>query len=236
MMDSVTALFALEGVRQTGIGRGPPYRHSGGLVLGTDAIGHDYGPDSREAHENEMRLDETIGWFLDSLYAMRDSGSVLIALTADHGVSRFPALARRAGGGQGERGLLVSLREHSGRSSRVCAPPGATDGASFSAARSMGLDRAGCEGRSTPTRSWTRYREKRTRCRAWRASIARVTSGAPIMRSTRSQDAGPIRSHQFAMDLVITLTRYSYWVGPRRLTVRHTIRTRTSPSSFTGPG
>ena len=77
-MDSVTALFALEGVRQTGIGQGPQTDILSVSFSATDVIGHAYGPDSREAHDNELRLDQTIGWFLDSLFRLRDSSSIVI--------------------------------------------------------------------------------------------------------------------------------------------------------------
>jgi arylsulfatase A-like enzyme len=56
----------------------------------TDAIGHRYGPDSREIHDQIIRLDRTLGAFLDTLFAMRDSSRVIIALTADHGVTPLP--------------------------------------------------------------------------------------------------------------------------------------------------
>jgi len=112
-MDSATALFALAGLRAMNLGRGPQTDVLAVSFSTTDAVGHGYGPDSREAHENEIRVDETIGWFIDSLYKMRDSASILIALTADHGVQPIPALARR----RGER--VEALR---GRASELTSP------------------------------------------------------------------------------------------------------------------
>jgi predicted AlkP superfamily pyrophosphatase or phosphodiesterase len=108
-MDSLTALFALEGLRETGIGQGPQTDILQVSFSATDVIGHTYGPDSREFHENEIRLDETIGWFLDSLYRMRDSSTVVIALTGDHGVGPIRELARDRGEAKGNEGLLVTL-------------------------------------------------------------------------------------------------------------------------------
>ena len=102
-MDSLTALFALEGLRQLNIGRGPQTDVMAVSFSATDYIGHAYGPDSREAHENYLRLDETIGWFIDSLYELRDSASIVIALTGDHGVSPIPELAREQGDATGNR-------------------------------------------------------------------------------------------------------------------------------------
>jgi arylsulfatase A-like enzyme len=59
----------------------------------TDAIGHRYGPDSKEQHDQIVRLDRSLGAFLDSLYAIRDSASIVIALTADHGMTSYPEVA-----------------------------------------------------------------------------------------------------------------------------------------------
>jgi predicted AlkP superfamily pyrophosphatase or phosphodiesterase len=107
--DSLTALFALEGTAKLGLGQGP---HTDILAVSfsvTDAVGHAFGPDSREAHDNQIRLDHTIGWFLDSLFRLRDSSRVIVALTGDHGVQPIPALARRRGEARENEGLIVSL-------------------------------------------------------------------------------------------------------------------------------
>src|SRR5205085_11783106 len=58
----------------------------------TDYVGHRYGPDSRELHDNILRLDRSLGAFIDSLYKLRDSSQIVFALTADHGVTSFPEL------------------------------------------------------------------------------------------------------------------------------------------------
>jgi predicted AlkP superfamily pyrophosphatase or phosphodiesterase len=110
-MDSLTALMALEGLRQTGVGLGNRTDVMAVSFSATDVIGHTYGPDSREAHENEIRLDQTLGWFIDSVFKLRDSNSVMIALTGDHGVSPIPELARESGEATGDQGLRVSIQE-----------------------------------------------------------------------------------------------------------------------------
>jgi arylsulfatase A-like enzyme len=92
-MDELTAELALAGLRATGLGTGT---HTDVLAVSfstTDAVGHRYGPDSRELHDQVVRLDRTLGAFLDSLYTMRDSSKVVVALTSDHGVARFPQVA-----------------------------------------------------------------------------------------------------------------------------------------------
>ncbi len=63
------------------------------LVLGlsgTDAIGHEWGPDSQEFADQILRLDRRLGVFLDSLDRRFGAGRVLIALGADHGVTPPP--------------------------------------------------------------------------------------------------------------------------------------------------
>src|SRR6185436_13621488 len=56
----------------------------------TDAIGHRFGPDSREIHDQILRLDRSLGVFLDSLFRLRNPKEIVIALTADHGLTPFP--------------------------------------------------------------------------------------------------------------------------------------------------
>jgi arylsulfatase A-like enzyme len=58
----------------------------------TDAIGHRFGPDSRELHDQVLRLDRALGVFLDSLFALRGRENVVIALTGDHGVAPVPEI------------------------------------------------------------------------------------------------------------------------------------------------
>jgi len=101
-MDELTLAFALEGVRAMRLGAGPTTDVLAVSLSATDVIGHRYGPDSREVHDQVVRLDRYLGAFLDSLFAIRDSTRVVIALTADHGVSSFPELTRARSGGIAE--------------------------------------------------------------------------------------------------------------------------------------
>lgn len=93
-LDEATAGLALAGLEALALGKGP---HTDVLAVSfsaTDLIGHRWGPDSRELHDQILRLDRTIGAFLDSLYKLRDSSRIIIALTADHGVTPFPELSQ----------------------------------------------------------------------------------------------------------------------------------------------
>lgn len=89
-MDSLTLDFALEAMRRERLGeRGRPDLLA--ISLSTlDAIGHAFGPDSREVRDHIYRLDRWLGAFLDSLAARIPPDRMVLALAADHGVSPFP--------------------------------------------------------------------------------------------------------------------------------------------------
>ncbi len=91
-MDDVTADFALAGVNALELGKGPTVDVLAVSFSTTDAIGHRYGPDSRELHDQVLRVDRAIGKLIDSLYKLRDSTRIVFALGADHGVAPFPEL------------------------------------------------------------------------------------------------------------------------------------------------
>jgi predicted AlkP superfamily pyrophosphatase or phosphodiesterase len=92
-IDELTAAAALAGVQAMELGRGPQTDLLAVSLSGSDYVGHRYGPDSREVHDNMLRLDRTLGTFIDSLYALRDSSTIVFALSADHGVTSFPEVA-----------------------------------------------------------------------------------------------------------------------------------------------
>jgi len=56
----------------------------------TDYIGHNFGPDSHEIHDQLLRVDRLVGDFLDELDRDIGRDRVLLALTADHGVMSIP--------------------------------------------------------------------------------------------------------------------------------------------------
>ncbi|MDQ8164201.1 MAG: alkaline phosphatase family protein [Gemmatimonadota bacterium] len=93
MMDELTLGFALRGVRELRLGADANRTDMLAVSLSTtDAVGHRFGPDSREIHDQILRLDQYLGLFLDSLNAMRGGGRLLVALTSDHGVAPYPTL------------------------------------------------------------------------------------------------------------------------------------------------
>lgn len=89
-MDDLIANAALEGVQAMELGTGPQTDLLAVSFSTTDAIGHSFGPDSRELHDQILRLDRVLGRFMDSLLVLRDSSRVIFTLTGDHGVAPLP--------------------------------------------------------------------------------------------------------------------------------------------------
>jgi predicted AlkP superfamily pyrophosphatase or phosphodiesterase len=92
VMDSLTVQFALAGVEAMELGARTSTDFLGVSLSTTDAVGHRYGPQSREVHDQVLRVDRYLGQLIDSLYALRDSSRILFALSADHGVAPYPEL------------------------------------------------------------------------------------------------------------------------------------------------
>ena len=91
-IDSITVNLALAGVSAMELGRGPSMDVLAVSLSSTDAVGHRYGPDSREIHDQVLRVDRQLGRLIDSLFLLRDSSSIVFVLGADHGVAPYPEL------------------------------------------------------------------------------------------------------------------------------------------------
>lgn len=90
-MDQMTLDFAWRGVREMDLGGQLGRTDLLAVSLSTtDAVGHRWGPDSRELHDQVLRVDRMLGAFLDSVVALRGRDNVVIALTSDHGVAPIP--------------------------------------------------------------------------------------------------------------------------------------------------
>ena len=96
-MDSLTLLFALEGFEALHLGRKGTDLLAVSLST-TDAVGHAFGPDSREIHDQVLRLDHYLAWFIKRLTDRVGRDNVVIVLTADHGVTSYPERTRARGG------------------------------------------------------------------------------------------------------------------------------------------
>ena len=59
-------------------------------LSGTDVIGHDYGPFSQEAMDNQLKLDKYLQNFINSVAKKISLKDVLFVLTSDHGVIPLP--------------------------------------------------------------------------------------------------------------------------------------------------
>jgi type I phosphodiesterase/nucleotide pyrophosphatase len=106
-MDSLTLRLALEGVRALQLGtRSSPDLLSISLST-TDAVGHAFGPNSRELHDHLLWLDLWLGQFLDSLTTLVPRERILLVLTADHGVQSFPEAGQGGSSGRVRLGELV---------------------------------------------------------------------------------------------------------------------------------
>lgn len=95
-MDEITLEFALDGLNALSLGEASRTDLLAISLSATDLIGHGFGPDSREMHDNILRLDRNLGVFIDSLFKLRDSSRVAIVLTGDHGIGTIPELAARS--------------------------------------------------------------------------------------------------------------------------------------------
>lgn len=89
-MDSLTLAFALAGVRALDLGGGGATDLLAVSLSATDAVGHAFGPESREIHDQVLRVDRYLGWFFGQLFVRFGGAGVVIALTADHGVTPLP--------------------------------------------------------------------------------------------------------------------------------------------------
>ena len=94
-MDEMIARLALAGVSALQLGTGGAPDLLAVSFSPSDAIGHNFGPDSREAHDQFLQFDRTLGFFLDSLFRLRDPAGVAISLTADHGIGSIPEVWAR---------------------------------------------------------------------------------------------------------------------------------------------
>jgi hypothetical protein len=95
--DSLALDFAWQGVRQLDLGRTGHLDLLSLSLSATDEIGHGYGPDSREIHDQVLRVDRWLGVFLDSLATRVPPQHALIVLTSDHGIQSIPEIAQARG-------------------------------------------------------------------------------------------------------------------------------------------
>jgi hypothetical protein len=108
--DSLTIEFALRGARELRLGQDDRTDLLAVSLSALDAIGHDFGPDSREVHDHVLRVDRWLAWFMREIEALVGTARVVYALTSDHGVSSMPQFVEAAGRDAGRIDLTVALR------------------------------------------------------------------------------------------------------------------------------
>ncbi|MEO5799377.1 MAG: alkaline phosphatase family protein [Gemmatimonadales bacterium] len=89
-MDSLTLDFAFTGVKQLQLGTRNGTDFLSLSLSTTDAVGHRWGPGSREIHDQLLKLDRYLGAFFDSLATIVPPDQMVVSLTADHGVTEYP--------------------------------------------------------------------------------------------------------------------------------------------------
>ncbi|HEY6808718.1 MAG TPA: alkaline phosphatase family protein [Gemmatimonadales bacterium] len=97
LMDSLELAFALAGTEALRLGKRGVTDLLAVSLSATDAVGHAYGPDSRELHDQVLHVDRYLGWFLNRLDDRYGRDNVLVVLVSDHGMSSFPQYARGHG-------------------------------------------------------------------------------------------------------------------------------------------
>lgn len=223
-MDELTLDFALAGVNALKLGTGPQTDVLAISLSTTDAVGHRYGPDSRELHDQILRLDRSLGAFLDSLFRIRNQNEVVIALTADHGLTPFPEVhAHDPNTGAIRVNVRPVLQRLSNSLSEGGVPGyglnyifGAYNGTGFSFDGGvLELDR--------PALAKAKINQD-SLLRALRADFLRVPGVARADRISELARADTVKDrvarrwlHMFADEgkvaLVVTLAPYNYWLG-----------------------
>lgn len=212
-MDSLTLAFALEGVRALQLGgRGATDLLAVSLST-TDAVGHAFGPDSREIHDQIVRLDRYLGWFLQQLFVRYGKGNVLIVLTADHGVTPFPERSRALGRGDAVRVIPDSViaRVNAALDQRA----GGAAWLQFDTGMLLLPERAQLAARGVNVDSVVA--DVATRLRAL-PGVARVERPADLAADDTADAVTRRWLHQVppdgAVELVVTLAPYSIWSYP----------------------
>lgn len=95
--DALTLDLARLAVEEERLGGGEATDLLAVSLSATDYLGHAYGPDSQEALAALGALDGQLGAFLSFLEARLGRGRLLVALTADHGVTQLPEVAEQLG-------------------------------------------------------------------------------------------------------------------------------------------
>jgi predicted AlkP superfamily pyrophosphatase or phosphodiesterase len=213
MMDDVTLQAALAGVEALKLGRGPQTDLLAISLSTTDAVGHAFGPDSREIHDQILRLDRYLGAFLDSLFKLRDSTRIVIALTADHGIQPFPAIhAARTKGAVARYADLDPLYTETMTQLRKRG----LDTSDFEVSEGMvTIDRSAFAKAHVDADSVLRQFAERARKvpGIGRVDLVRSLAQADTVHDAVARRWLHMLSPELPVELVISLEPYAYWAG-----------------------
>ena len=208
-MDELIVAMALDGVTALNLGRGPGTDLLAISLSATDAVSHRLGPGSREAHDQVLRDDRTIGVFLDSLFKLRDSSRIVVVLSADHGFTPIPELAPADAN---PKPMRVSLFPALAAARARLAKAGIDSLAIDVDQQIVLMDRAAFKGKKISPESILESFEKDARAIP---GIARIDRFVNLARDTANDPVARRWSHQFPLntnvELVATLTPGSLW-------------------------
>ncbi len=210
-MDSLTLALALDGVTRLRLGAGPQPDLLAISLSTTDAVGHAFGPDSREIHDQVLRVDRYLGRFLDSLFRLRDPRRIVIALTADHGVTPYPAWSRAHGDPAARAVSLDSLVAAARAALAARAGPG--DWIRFFSVGMLAMDRAGLAARGVNVDSVVAALAGRMRATP---GVLRVDTPRSLAAADTARDAVARRWRNaippgLGVELVVTLAPGDVW-------------------------
>lgn len=210
-IDEITLAFAIHGVQALALGGGSSTDLLAVSLSGTDYIGHRYGPDSREIHDQIVRVDRALGAFLDSLYKLRDSSKVTLVLTGDHGAGSIPEIAAATVKPTPQRVTMYTLLPELRAKLRALR----VDTMAFEIDQQIvGIDRAAFEKAGVNADSVLTAFAADVRKMP---GVARVDRFKALLADTLTDPIARRWSHQFPantqVELVVTLTPYSLWRG-----------------------
>lgn len=210
-MDDIVAMFAISGIRALELGATARTDLVALSLSATDVVGHGFGPDSREIHDQVLQVDRVIGTFLDSLYAIRDSSRVTVVLTSDHGVGRIPELAALTMKPSPVRASLAKVMPAVREKMRA----GGVDTNAFVMDQAIVLlNRAAFRGKKLDPDSLLSFFAVLAR---QEPGVARVDRFRDLLADSTRDEVARRWTHQFPanvnVEMIITLTRFSTWGG-----------------------
>lgn len=124
-IDDMTLSAALEMLKANNLGKGPALDLLAIGFSATDVVGHNYGPDSHEILDQLLRLDRNLGALFQEVDSRVGAASVLVVLTADHGV--MPLVENLQAKGIDAKRVATAVLEDAVRKALASKYPGADD-------------------------------------------------------------------------------------------------------------